>query len=76
MSESIARYDWNNLTPAEKLVQQTAVFTCNWAAQFEPRMFVTAVKLANRILYWKRKAGYWQRKAERLERQRRRELHA
>lgn len=51
------RYNWKNLTPAEKLVQKTAGsgWTCSWFAQFEFRLFLVAVKLAARVLYLERK---------------------
>ena len=50
------RYDWKNLTPAEKLVQKTADgFTVSWFAAFETRLLPVAVKLANRVLYLERK---------------------
>jgi hypothetical protein len=51
------RYDWVNLTRAEKLVQKTANggWTCSWFAQFESCLFQVAVKLAARVLCLERK---------------------
>lgn len=48
------RYNWNNLSPAEKLVQRHKAgsnFTISWYAQFEHRLLPVAVALAKRVLY-------------------------